>query len=107
MGQILLKQGVIASGEVTLKISLIGELVKLVFTPTILGGFLIYFLSSILWLIALSKTTLNFAYPFTAVTLALVMLSSRLIFLENIPTLRYIGISLIIIGVLFCSAARS
>ena len=71
------------------------------FSPVILGGF------GILWLIALPKISLNFAYPFTAFTLALVMLSSRIIFLENIPTLRYFGIILIIVGVLFSSVAKS
>jgi multidrug transporter EmrE-like cation transporter len=106
-GQVLLKKGVLLTGEVTFKSSVIGELTKLVLSPIVFGGLLLYFVSAILWLIALSKTALNFAYPFTALTFVLVMLSSRLIFLENIPTLRYVGIVLIILGVVFSSLAKS
>lgn len=107
MGQVLLKKGVLVTGEVTFKSSVIGELIKLVLSPIVFGGLILYFVSAILWLIALSKTALNYAYPFTALTFVLVMLSSRVIFLENIPTLRYFGIILIILGVLFSSLAKS
>ncbi len=106
-GQVFFKKGVLATGEITLRGSVIGELVKLVFNPLVFSGLVLYLISTVLWLMALSKTTLNFAYPFTALTFALVMLSSRAIFLESIPTMRYFGIMLIILGVLFCSLARS
>ena len=106
-GQVLLKKGVLAKGEFSLNSCIVGQIIKLVLNPAVFGGLIIYFISSILWLIALSKITLNFAYPFTAVTLALVMLSSRVIFLENIPELRYFGVILIILGVIFSSLAGS
>jgi multidrug transporter EmrE-like cation transporter len=107
IGAVLLKKGVLTIGEVSFKSSIIGELMKLVFNPIVFGGLILYFVSAILWLTALSRTTLNFAYPFTAITFSLVMLSSRLIFLESIPTLRYFGIVLIILGVLVSSVAKS
>jgi multidrug transporter EmrE-like cation transporter len=106
MGQVLFKKGVLVTGEVNFKTSIVGELIKLVFSPAIFSGLTLYFISTVLWLIALSKTTLNFAYPFTALTFVLVMVSSRVIFLENIPTLRYFGIILIIVGLLLSSAAK-
>lgn len=105
-GQVLFKKGVLTTGEVTLKSSFFGELIKLVFNPFVFVGLVLYIGSTILWLIALSKTTLNFAYPFTALTFVLVMLSSRAIFLEDIPTLRYFGVLLIILGVVFSSLAK-
>ena len=79
-GQAFFKKGVLATGEVTLRTSVIGELVHLVFQPIVFSGLILYVVSTILWLLALSKTTLNFAYPFTALTFILVMLSSRVIF---------------------------
>ena len=106
MGQVLFKKGVLVSGEVTFKTSILSELIKLVFNPVVFSGLILYIVSTVLWLIALSKTTLNFAYPFTALTFVLVMVSSRVIFLENIPTLRYFGIILIILGLLLSSAAK-
>lgn len=103
LGQIFFKKGVLAFGEVTFKSSVPGELMKLVFSPIVFSGLIFYMVSTVLWLIALSKTTLNFAYPFTALTFALVMLSSRVIFQEHIPAVRYVGIGLICLGI-FVSA---
>jgi drug/metabolite transporter (DMT)-like permease len=105
LGQIFFKKGVFITGEVTLKHSVIAELFNLVFNPLVLSGLVLYIISTILWLIALSKTTLNFAYPFTALIFVLVMLSARMVFLENIPTLRYIGIIFICLGFLLSSFA--
>ncbi len=62
--------------------------------------------STILWLIALSKTTLSFAYPFTALTFTLVMLSARIVFQESIPTWRYVGIVVICLGIFLSSLAE-
>ena len=106
-GQIFFKKGVLSTGEITLKGPFIGELIRLVFHPLVFSGLILYVLSTVLWLIALSRTTLSFAYPFTALTFALVMLSSRIVFLESIPTLRYLGITVIILGVFLSSLAKN
>ena len=106
LGQILFKKGVILTGEVTFRGSLSAELIRLVFNPVVFSGLVFYVVSTILWLAALSKTTLSFAYPFTALTFILVMLSSRMVFLESIPPLRYLGIGLIVAGILLSSVAK-
>jgi len=105
MGQVLFKKGVLVMGEVSFKRSIMGELIKLIFNPIVLLGLILYGISTVLWLIALSKTTLNFAYPFTILTFAFVMLSSKFIFFENIPPLRYFGILLIFLGIFLSSLA--
>ena len=92
-------------GEITLKGSLIGELLKLILNPYIFSGLVLYGISTVVWLIALSKTTLSFVFPITALKFVLVMLSARIVFLEPIPTLRYLGILLICIGFLLSSIA--
>ena len=104
-GQVLFKKGVSLVGEITLKSSVIGELLRLIFNPLVFSGLLLYVLSTVVWLIALSKTTLSFVYPFAALIFILVMLSARFIFLEQIPTLRYLGIALICLGFLLSSLA--
>jgi multidrug transporter EmrE-like cation transporter len=106
-GQVLFKKGVLITGEVNLKSSFLGELLKLLLNPIIFSGLILYVVSTVLWLIALSKTTLNFAYPFTALTFGLVIISSRVIFMENIMALRYFGILLIIIGMFVSSLTKS
>jgi uncharacterized membrane protein len=104
-GQIFFKKGVFMIGEITLKGSLIGELLKVILNPFVFSGLVLYGISTILWLIALSKSTLSFVFPFTALIFVLVMLSARIVFLEPIPTLRYFGILLICIGFLLSSLA--
>ena len=105
-GQVLFKKGVLMTGEITLKDSVVGELLRLIFQPVVFSGLALYVISTVLWLMALSKTTLNFAYPFTALTFALVMLSARFIFQEPIPTWRYVGILLICLGIFVSSLAK-
>jgi uncharacterized membrane protein len=105
LGQIFFKKGVFMTGEITLKGSLIGELFRLVLNPYVFSGLVLYVISTIVWLIALSKTNLSFVFPFTALIFVLVMLSARIIFLEPIPALRYLGILLICIGFLLSSLA--
>ena len=104
-GQILFKKGVFVTGEITLKESVIGELIKLVFNPFVFLGLVFYIVSTILWLIALSKTTLSFVYPFAALIFVLVMICARFIFLEPVPPLRYVGIAVICVGFLLSSLA--
>lgn len=105
LGQVLFKKGVFGMGEITLRGPFIGELIKLIFNPSVFLGLVLYILSTILWLIALSKTTLNFVYPFTALTFVFVMLAARVVFLEPIPLLRYFGVALICLGFLLSSLA--
>ena len=105
-GQVFFKKGVLATGEIILRGSVIGELIKLIFHPLVFSGLILYSISTILWLMALSKTTLSFAYPFTALTFALVMLSARIVFQEPIPMWRYVGILLICLGIILSSVAE-
>jgi uncharacterized membrane protein len=105
LGQIFFKKGVFYTGEVTLQGSIITGLIRLIFNPFVFSGLVLYVFSTVLWLIALSKTTLSFVFPFTALIFVLVMLSARIVFLESIPTLRYIGLALICLGFLLSSLA--
>ena len=106
LGQIFFKKGVLAIGEVHLKGVLAGGWVRLLFHPAVFSGLVLYFISTVLWLMALSRTTLSFAYPFTALTFALVMLSARFVFQETIPVWRYAGFFFICLGILISSLAE-
>ena len=105
LGQIFFKKGVFYTGEVTFQGSIITGLIRLIFNPFVFLGLVLYVFSTVLWLIALSKTTLSFVFPFTALIFVLVMLSARIVFLETIPTVRYIGLALICLGFLLSSLA--
>lgn len=95
VGQILYKKGM--TGK--LKKFSIKALVKLFFTPKILGGLIMYFVSSLFYLVALSMVQLSFAYPFFAVGYALITFLSWAVLHEKISKKRLSGVGIIILGV--------
>lgn len=106
IGQVLFKKGMSLLGDFSMPHTFPGlfkTLTRIMLSPTILTGLFFYGLSTLVWLAALSKTRLNYAYPYTALTFILVMLASRYIFLESMPLNRIIGVVLICCG--FIAAA--
>lgn len=71
----------------------------------ILGGFVSYGLSTVLWLWALSVERLSLVFPFTALTLVLVYGVSFFVLKENIGA-RELGGALLIVGGLLLVAVR-
>ena len=75
--------------------------VKIITSPFVIFGLIFYAFSTILWLIALSKCDLNYAYPFTALIFILVMIGSYTILHEAISPARIVGVTLICLGFIF------
>jgi multidrug transporter EmrE-like cation transporter len=96
MGQVVLKNGMIHFGVVN-NISLPG-IVSMFLNPYVLCGLVLYGMSTIFWLIALSQKDLSYVYPFVALTICLVLILSRYFFNENIGPYRLAGIFVIICG---------
>lgn len=95
-GQVALKQGMNLVGE----ISNVGpKVIKAMFTPYVALGLLLYLLSSIFWLTALSREELSYLYPLIAMGYVIVALLSWWFFGDKIMALRWIGIVLICAGV--------
>lgn len=105
-GQVLFKKGMNSfvdlsfSGGIT---GILKTLVTIVFSPIVFSGLVLYVLSTVLWLIALSKTDLNVAYPFTALTFILVMAASYFLFSEQLPVNRLVGGGIICLGIIITS----
>jgi multidrug transporter EmrE-like cation transporter len=68
-------------------------------SPPILVGLACFGLSAVVWLFVLSKLPLSTAYPFVALGIAISVAAGRLLFNEPISTVKFIGVSLIIVGV--------
>jgi drug/metabolite transporter (DMT)-like permease len=105
-GQILFKKGMLLLGEQKLSSDLFNtmkSIIHIIFSPVVFAGLLLYAVSTLLWLFALSRTTLNYAYPYTALTFILVMASSWLIFSEALPSNRIIGGMVVCIGIIICA----
>lgn len=74
--------------------------------PWVLSAFGSALAASVLWSLAIERMPLTLAYPFMALTFALVPLVSVMLFRENLSTIQILGISMIIVGVGLSAAAR-
>lgn len=101
-GQIILKVGMAKNGEISLAF---GPLLQALSTPFVLGGLFFYGASLLIWLVVLSREDLSFVYPMVAFSYLLTTILAKLVLKENIPTLRWFGLSLILMGIIF--VARS
>lgn len=70
-----------------------------IFTPYVFMGFLVYGVSSILWMRIIRQVPLSFAYPMISVSYVLVVLLSRVIFGDKINLVMSAGLLLICLGV--------
>jgi drug/metabolite transporter (DMT)-like permease len=103
VGQILVKAGLNALGEVNFSSGIIQTYLKIFLSPLVLIGTISYTFSVFVWIYALTKTDLSFAFPFVSLSYVLIILSSWLILGETIPLLRWIGVIIICLGVLIIS----
>ncbi len=102
--QLLLKKGMLSTGQSPQNI---GELVpfflKAYNNPYIISAVFVIILTSLAWVLAVSKAQLSFIYPFMALSYVLVALFSMIIFKEDVTILRWVGIIVICIGVYLVS----
>jgi len=102
-GQLTLKRGMTLVGEVDQSI-LTQPLTWLwrmfTTTPLIILGLSFYAAGAIMWMIVLSRVNLSLAYPLIALTYVLVPLAAWLLLGEPpIPFIRWIGMAIIVLGV--------
>jgi drug/metabolite transporter (DMT)-like permease len=101
VAQLTLKSGVndVTSAGGTLRLNGAG-LKALLVSPFVLGGLVLFGLSAVVWLFALSRTDLSFAYPFAALSYVLIVVFSVFVLHEHVPPLRWAGVGLIVSGIL-------
>jgi len=97
-GQILLKFGIMGAEKIH-EFNLL-QISTLFVNVHVVLGLMSYALSSIFWLIALSREDLSFVYPFISLTFIIILFSSFFIFQEKIGFSRILGTSIIIIGLI-------
>lgn len=108
LGQLLLKSGMRQVGPIS-RADLIHPfplLVTVFSNPLILIAIPLYVAGFLTWLIVLSKLDLSYAYPFLAVTYVLVPLLSWLLLGEHVPSMRWIGIAVICVGLVLVGWAK-
>jgi multidrug transporter EmrE-like cation transporter len=114
IGLILMSVTFAAVAQVTLKagmnhvtdanggeLALTGESLKQIATNVwVWAGLAIFAVSAVLWLFALSRASLSFAYPFAALGYVIIVAASILFLGEHVPPLGWVGVALIVLGIL-------
>jgi multidrug transporter EmrE-like cation transporter len=106
LGQLLLKMGMTQVGSLESNGGLAGLIqvgMQVFSNLKVLGGFAAYGLSSLFWIVVLSKIDLSLAYPMLALNYVLVPLTAWLFLNEQVPPLRWLGIGVVIVGVVVIS----
>jgi multidrug transporter EmrE-like cation transporter len=85
-------------------ISVVAELVK---SPPIVGGFSLYGVSVVLWLLVLAKMPVSIAYPFVSLGIVLTTAFGVIFLREAVPAISVMGILLVVLGVLLLAAGRA
>jgi multidrug transporter EmrE-like cation transporter len=63
-------------------------------------------LAAVLWMLAIERLEVSYAYPFMALSFVLVPLGSMVLFGERLPPLQVLGLGLIVMGVTMSALAR-
>ncbi|MDR1997152.1 MAG: EamA family transporter [Candidatus Margulisbacteria bacterium] len=105
VGQILLKKGMLSVGQFdfTAVSGLLPQFIRAFLNPYVFLGFAFYFLSSLFWMIVLSRVELSVAYPLLSLGYVFVLLASWLLFREPVSAARWLGVLVIICGVTLVS----
>jgi drug/metabolite transporter (DMT)-like permease len=71
--------------------------------PWIISGFVVAFMASLTWAMAMTKFQLSQAYPFMSLSYVFVFILSVILFKEDVNIYKIIGFLLILIGVFIVS----
>jgi len=108
-GGILMKIGAGHLGAVEINSfqQLFTFLFRLFTDPTTLSGMVLYFLSAVIWSYLLTKLDISFVQPILALTYVATPILAILILGEQVPAMRWVGISIIILGVFVVARTAS
>ncbi|WZL73646.1 EamA family transporter [Clostridiaceae bacterium 35-E11] len=97
-GQLLWKSGMMGK-----TIENLSDIIRALFSPLILLGLFVYACTTMLWLYILNQADISYVYPIQSLAFVIVPIAAALIFREQIPINRWIGIATICLGVYLVS----
>ena len=106
-GQLCLKSGMSNIGKINkANINRIDKLIiKILSEQKVLLGLTFYGASSILWVYILSFTDLSYAFPFLSIAYVGVPTMAALVLHERIPAKHWLGIILVVVGILLVATS--
>ena len=106
LGQLCVKKGALLKGPLDFHPNRLLWMIYTIFSsPYIIVGFLLYLISALFWIIALSRIDLSYAYPVLSLGYILIMFLSHWLFQEHLSALRIVGTLSVVIGL--CLIFRS
>ncbi len=102
-GQFVIKTGVNRIGKISIREDFFGTILKAFTSWIIIGGFGLYFLSAIIWIIILSRVELSWAFPILSLSYVITVLISPLLLHETFSPQRLLGTLVICVGVFLVS----
>jgi multidrug transporter EmrE-like cation transporter len=108
VAQILLKQGMSQPGVQQMIQTGFLQLssIRILFDPWVFGGLALYGAGALVWLAALARVEVSFAYPFVGLGFILVMILGYLFFDDNIGATRITGTALVVLGIALISRSQ-
>jgi multidrug transporter EmrE-like cation transporter len=80
---------------------------RILVAPLVWAGLLTFVVSAAVWLLVLSRESLSFAYPFASLTYVMILVFDRLVLHQSISPARYVGVALVIVGLVLISQTHS
>jgi drug/metabolite transporter (DMT)-like permease len=104
VGQVLFKYGMQPFSETEFSADALPRLLwQILFSPSIICGFIAFGAGAVLWLFALAKAELSYAVPLASVTYILILLAGIVLFREPLTAAKAAGTLLIAAGVVLIS----
>ena len=102
IANIFLKLGMKSIGEVDIifNINIFHTIIRSVFNPFIFSGIIMMGVGIVVWLILISRESLNYAFSLAALVYILIPIASIYFLHETITITRWVGISILFIGLL-------
>jgi len=108
VGQLLLKVGMQNIGTYNLiDKGILLQYIKIYLNPHVFMGLVCYFLSTVFWLYLISRVPLSFAYPMLSISYIMVALAAVFLFGEKVSVINWIGIFVIMLGVVFIAHGKT
>jgi len=98
-GHLLIKAGLRSAVLTTPAGGILTRLVHYLLHPAVAAGLGIYGLGTIMWVYAVSRRSISFLYPLTALNYAIVTMGGKFLFGESITRGRWLGIAVVMLGV--------
>lgn len=101
LAQVFLKRGVERVGKISLNDFISRKVIEMIKERNLLWGLSLYVISTLLWLVILSRAELSLVYPLVALSYLFGVVLAKVILDESITLLRWVGAVIIVIGVFF------